>query len=148
MDLDAASAAVHHAEAALAAGELGRARGEALTACIITRRPFLAGADGPWARSRRRELLDQQARAREVLAEALLRVGDHRQAAREADAAVRLDPCREGAYRQLMRAYAAAGDRGLALRAFDRCRRALRDELGVDPSPDTLALHGQLIRAG
>jgi DNA-binding SARP family transcriptional activator len=47
-----------------------------------------------------------------------------------------------------MRAYVAAGDRGLALRAFDRCRRALRDELVVDPSPDTLALHGQLIRAG
>jgi hypothetical protein len=79
---------------------------------------------------------------------ALLLAGDRRQAAREADAAVRLDPCREGAYRQLMRAYVAAGDRGLALRAFDRCRRALRDELGVDPSPDTLALYGQLIRAG
>jgi DNA-binding SARP family transcriptional activator len=148
VDLDAASAAVHHAEAALAAGELGRARSEALTACIITRRPFLAGAEGPWARSRRRELLDQQARAREVLAEALLRAGDHRQAAREADAAVRLDPCREGAYRQLMRAYAAAGDRGLALRACTlppgAPRRARRGPVTRHPGPPRTAHQSRL----
>jgi hypothetical protein len=124
-----------------------RARSEALTACIITRRPFRAGAEGPWASARRGELVDQQARAREVVAEALLRGGDHRQAAREAAAAVRLDPCRETAYRQLMRVRGgrrpwarAAGLRPLPPGAP---RRA-----GVDLSPDTLELHGQLIRAG
>jgi DNA-binding SARP family transcriptional activator len=145
VDLDAATTAVHHAEAALAAGELGRAQSEALTACIISRRPFLPGAEGPWTRARRQRLVDQQARAREVVAEVLLRKGDHRQAAREAARAVQLDPCREAAHRQLMRAHAGAGDRGLALRAFDRCRQVLREELGVDPSSDTQALHEELI---
>jgi DNA-binding SARP family transcriptional activator len=140
VDLDAAGAAVRHAEASLAAGELVRAQREALTACIISRRPFLPGADGPWATGQRRRLTDQHARAREVVAEVLLRKGDHRQAAREAARAVQIDPCREGAYRQLMRAYAGAGDRGLALRAFERCRQVLYEELGVDPSPDTQAL--------
>jgi SARP family transcriptional regulator, regulator of embCAB operon len=141
VDLDAAGAAVRHAEASLADDELGRAQSEALTACIISRRPFLPGADGPWARGRRRRLADHHARACELVAEVLLRKGDHRQAAREAARAVEIDPCREGAYRQLMRAYAGAGDRGLAQRAFDRCRQVLREELGVDPSPDTQALH-------
>jgi len=34
-----------------------------------------------------------------------------------------------------MRAHAAAGNRAEALRAYDRCRTLLAEELGVSPSP-------------
>ena len=45
----------------------------------------------------------------------------------------------------LMEAQLAAGDRASALRTFDRFRRLLADELGVDPDADTLALHRRLL---
>jgi DNA-binding SARP family transcriptional activator len=53
----------------------------------------------------------------------------------------------EAAYRRLMEAYFAAGDGAAALRAFEACRRALQDRLGVEPSSETQALAAR-IRAG
>ena len=61
--------------------------------------------------------------------------------------AVELDPAKEAAYRQLMCALAAAGERGEALRVWERCRVTLVEELGVDPSPETEAVYLQLIDA-
>lgn len=46
-----------------------------------------------------------------------------------------------------MRAHAAAGNIGTALRAFDRCRLTLREQLGTVPSPSTRAAHSALLRA-
>jgi DNA-binding SARP family transcriptional activator len=43
-------------------------------------------------------------------------------------------PYRESGHRQRMHAYAAAGNSAAALRTYDRCRRLLANELGVDPS--------------
>ena len=48
-----------------------------------------------------------------------------------------MEPFRESAYVRLMDAHAGAGNRGEALRAYERCRRLLVEELGVDPSPPT-----------
>ena len=51
-----------------------------------------------------------------------------------------IDPMSEGAYRVLMRARAEAGDRAGALAAYEECRAVLRSQLGLDPSPETVAL--------
>ncbi len=53
---------------------------------------------------------------------------------------VRLDPLDEDAHQHLMVLYHLAGDVGAALSQFTQLRRILRDELGQDPSPQTLAL--------
>ena len=45
-----------------------------------------------------------------------------------------------------MRALGAAGERGEALRVWERCRIALVEELGVDPSPETEAVYLELLR--
>jgi DNA-binding SARP family transcriptional activator len=45
-----------------------------------------------------------------------------------------------------MRAHAALGEIGSALRAFEACRTHLVEELGVDPSAQTQALHLRLLR--
>ncbi|MCB9157023.1 MAG: AAA family ATPase [Caldilineaceae bacterium] len=58
-----------------------------------------------------------------------------------------LDPLRESAYRQQMRVLAKLGERSAALATFERCRTLLRQELGIDPDPETLALHLQLLDA-
>ena len=54
----------------------------------------------------------------------------------------------EAAYRQLMRALAAAGERGEALRVWERCRTTLVEELGVDPSPETEAVYLEVLGPG
>jgi len=51
-----------------------------------------------------------------------------------------LDPLREHSWRALMRLHHQRGDRAAAVAAFERCERVLRDELGLKPSPETLAL--------
>ena len=51
-----------------------------------------------------------------------------------------LEPWREEAHRQLMRALALSGDRSGAIAHFDLCSDVLAEELGVSPAPETFAL--------
>jgi DNA-binding SARP family transcriptional activator/TolB-like protein len=56
-----------------------------------------------------------------------------------------LDPLQEQVYRGLMRLYMAQGRHDAALTQYERCRRELSDQLGVDPQPETEEL-AQAIR--
>jgi len=47
----------------------------------------------------------------------------------------------------LMQVLAARGDTAAALAVYDRLRRAVRDELGVDPGPEVRRLHRRLLQA-
>ena len=58
-----------------------------------------------------------------------------------------IDRAHEGAWRALMAAYAARGDRGMAVQAYERCRAVLREKLDAVPSPETQRLLAG-IRAG
>jgi predicted ATPase/DNA-binding SARP family transcriptional activator len=58
---------------------------------------------------------------------------------------IAIDPLREAAYRQQMYILARQGERNLALAAFERCRAVISDELGIDPEPETLLLHQQIL---
>ncbi len=51
-----------------------------------------------------------------------------------------IDRSHEGAWRALMRAHAARGERGLAVQAYDRCRAVLADMLDAVPSLETQKL--------
>jgi DNA-binding SARP family transcriptional activator/tetratricopeptide (TPR) repeat protein len=53
---------------------------------------------------------------------------------------VEVEPCDEEAHRALMRMWLDRGNRHAALRQFTRLRDVLASELGVGPSPETLAL--------
>jgi DNA-binding SARP family transcriptional activator len=53
---------------------------------------------------------------------------------------LRQDPCREDVHRLIMRCQACFGRTSEALRQYERCRRALRDTLGLEPSAPTQAL--------
>ena len=61
------------------------------------------------------------------------------------EAMVADEPTHEAAQRLLIRAYERAGQRDLALRQYERCVAALRDELGVDPSEETRRLGLRLL---
>jgi DNA-binding SARP family transcriptional activator len=58
-----------------------------------------------------------------------------------------LEPWRESAHRRCMRALALSGQRSQALRQYEICRRALAQEMGVEPSPATTLLY-ERIREG
>jgi DNA-binding SARP family transcriptional activator/TolB-like protein/Tfp pilus assembly protein PilF len=60
---------------------------------------------------------------------------------------ITLDPLREEGHRQLMTLLANAGNRGSALLQYAECVEILKDELGVDPSPETVRL-AETIRLG
>src|SRR5436309_4746197 len=51
-----------------------------------------------------------------------------------------LDPLQEEAYRRLMRVHLALGDASAALQVYATCRARLAEELGVQPSAETVAL--------
>ena len=52
-----------------------------------------------------------------------------------------LDPFQEIAYRALMTAYAAMGDRSAALRQYQQCAQLLREELDAEPLSETTQLY-------
>jgi len=57
---------------------------------------------------------------------------------------LQLSPWNEEAYRRAMRLLAWTGKRGAALRLFEKCKRTLWDELGVQPDKNTLSLYQQI----
>jgi DNA-binding SARP family transcriptional activator len=57
---------------------------------------------------------------------------------------LRYDPARERTPRQLMHLFSLAGDRTSALRQFERCAQALKQELGVKPERKTVELYERI----
>jgi TolB-like protein len=53
---------------------------------------------------------------------------------------ISLDPLQEQVHRTLMRLYAAQGRNDAALAQYERCRRELSSQLGVQPEPETETL--------
>jgi YVTN family beta-propeller protein len=145
VDVVAAEHALHEAESALALGDLEKAKDAARLSESLVRQPFVPGDEGAWVEGKRRELAEARARALSVLADACLRTGEPRAAAKWAEQAIALEPFRESGYRRLMEAHVAAGDRAEALRVYERCRRLLAEELGAYPSPETGSIYRALL---
>jgi DNA-binding SARP family transcriptional activator len=96
----------------------------------------------------RTRLEDAKATANEQLATLLLEGGTvpHlEEALAVANDLVGEFPLREGPTRLVMRAAYALGSQAEALRAYADLRARLREELGIDPSPPTQALHAQVL---
>jgi non-specific serine/threonine protein kinase len=98
--------------------------------------------------------LEQRDRLRRVFTDGLSALGEHLVATGSYSDAVdvyrrlvRADPWDEPAHRQLMSALARAGQRGEALRQYDRLEALLAKELGSSPARETVELYDQLRRA-
>jgi DNA-binding SARP family transcriptional activator len=135
VDVEAALAAVHAAEAAVARQDWRRAWSSSLAAQFVARRRFLTDSEAPWAESWRRRLIDVHARALESYAAACLAVGGPELpgAERGARELLEITPLRETGHLLLMQTLAARGNVAEALQAYERLRLLLREELGVSP---------------
>ena len=145
VDVEASAQAIDEAETALRRQAPLQAFGPACVAAAITHRVFLPGEDGAWIERQRTRLRATRVRALDCLAEVWLANDEGALAVEAAQETIDLEPFRETGYQRLMRAHAARGDRAEALRVYERCRRLLADELGVDPSPQTEAVFIELL---
>lgn len=145
VDIRSARRDAGRAERALAGGSPERALSLAEAARTIARREFLPGDDGTWVDAMRFELQQLLVRALEVVADAQRELGNLREALTSAEEVSDLEPFRETSYRRLMRLHLESGNRAEALLVYERCRKLLADELGVDPAPETHELYGSVL---
>jgi DNA-binding SARP family transcriptional activator len=108
---------------------------------------FLPSEDLDWVGDERRRLADLRRTARETLVTAAGLTGDNRRAVRIARELVADDPTDESAHRILIAALDRDGDRVGAVQAYEYCRTTLADELGIDPSGETVAVYLAALRS-
>jgi DNA-binding SARP family transcriptional activator len=148
VDLDVVARLTAEANRRLDAGEAGLAVAAASRALELSTpgSAFEEEPDATWAEPARAELAATVAGARRVLAEAALASGDPALARTAAQDALAADPYDETACRALMRAGQAMGEPARALTAFAALQDRLATDLGVDPAPETRALHLSILR--
>lgn len=145
VDIEVAEQDVQLAERLLGLGSVADAAERARSAVILLRPSFLPGLDGPWIDRRRTELARLHRRALCLGSRVDVAAGAFDEAIDMASDALELDPYDETIHRALIAAHLAGGDRGGALAAYERCRRLLTEDLGLQPSPATEDLHHQLV---
>ncbi|MBC2876485.1 MULTISPECIES: AfsR/SARP family transcriptional regulator [Streptomyces] len=123
---------------------------EAATACLeealaMWQGPALAGLPGPFAQDWRRALGEQRASALELRLELLLTCGRHAEAVPDIEQALKAYPYRERLHGALMLALYRSGRGAEALSAYDRARRVLADDLGIDTGPALRELHAAIL---
>lgn len=119
-------------------------------AIALWRGPFLADISAPepeieqWLSERREQLNSRYIGAMDRLVPLL----DGEARINMARRLVVTDTLREGSHRQLMEAYLASGEKAQALRHYDKLRKLLREDLGVEPSPETQILRDRIGATG
>ncbi|MBI3167438.1 MAG: AAA family ATPase [Chloroflexi bacterium] len=101
----------------------------------------------PWAAEERERLASLFLEAADKLCELYLGNNRFNEAIDLSQRILARDNCWERAYRHLMQAYNALGDRGQLARTYQRCQQTLKDELDVSPSQETQDLYKNLIRS-
>jgi DNA-binding SARP family transcriptional activator/tetratricopeptide (TPR) repeat protein len=130
-----------------AGGEPAKAATVLVGALARWRGPMLAGVtQGPVLTARGAALEEERLVATEELADIHLELGQPGEAARLMRDHTQMHPLRERAYELLMRARAAAGDVPGALSTYTVARRALGQELGIEPGPALRGLHRDLLK--
>ena len=123
-------------------------RPDALTHCELClahyRGEFLAGYYDDWALLERERLQGMLLVALERLVEGYKGRGEYEQALSFARRLVAEEPWREEAHREAMRLCHLLGEHAEALKQFEACRQSLAEELGVEPSPETVALADEI----
>jgi predicted ATPase/DNA-binding SARP family transcriptional activator len=97
-----------------------------------------------WATERREQLKRRWAELQLALAQLHEESGELDAAVLVLERLLRADPCHEEAAQQLMRLFVRQGRRPDALRVYDRLVQALRDQLGAEPSGQTIQLREEI----
>lgn len=138
---------VDEAAGALAAGRPDLADRRADEARSLWRsEPFLDLADSHVRSAEATRLAELQRRATETWIAAQLALGHHESMVGEIESAIADDPLHEPLWGHLMTALYRSARQADALRAYERLRRTLREQLGVDPAPALARIELQILR--
>ena len=121
------------------------ARLAATMALDLVRGPLVPEEPASWFDGPRQSTERSIAATRLLAAEAALVSGDPVGAVALAARGLDHDPYDEAALRSLMRGHVALGRPASALAAYAEVRTRLADDLGVSPSPETEALHAEIL---
>jgi DNA-binding SARP family transcriptional activator len=148
LDVDALPGLVGEARRRLAVGAVAPAR-VAIDAALALDRGVLLPDEPPsdWLDAERGAAARAAVAAGLVSAEVALAARDAWAAADAAWAVLAREPYDEAAVRLLMVGLAASGRPAQAVTVYTELAVRLRDELGVDPAPETTAAYLQLLRA-
>jgi len=126
----------------------GRAEIPALTAALaLWRGRALAGVDSRALRTAAAALDDRRLAVLERLTDLRLAAGQADAVSTELPPLVAEHPLRETLRRQLMTALYRCGRQAEALGVYAETRALLAEELGLDPGPELVRLHQQILRA-
>jgi DNA-binding SARP family transcriptional activator len=132
---------------ALSAGDAARAVPLLRKGVALWRGAPLADATGAdWAAAEVARLDELRLVATECVLDAQLELGDTRGVVADAEAAVTHDPLREHLWALLITALYREGRQADALRAYQRIRRQLDEELGIEPSTELQELERRVLR--
>ncbi|MEO3814378.1 BTAD domain-containing putative transcriptional regulator [Sphaerisporangium sp. B11E5] len=146
-DLGVFERRVATAEAERRAGDHAGAAETLREALTLWRGEPLAGAVGPYIDNQRGRLVERRIGVVETLMELDLNLGRHADVIPELIALTAEHPLRERLRGQLMLAYYRCGRQADALAVFSDTRRALVEELGIDPGHELAALHQRVLSA-
>ncbi|HWM08492.1 MAG TPA: BTAD domain-containing putative transcriptional regulator [Solirubrobacteraceae bacterium] len=132
--------------AALAAGDPVRASARLSEALALWRGPALAEFPEPFAAVEGARLEELRLVCVENRIEADVAAGRHADVVGELEALVARHPLREALHGQLMLALYRSGRQAEALATYDRFRRTLDEELGIEPSEPLKRLHVDVLR--
>jgi predicted ATPase/DNA-binding SARP family transcriptional activator len=107
--------------------------------------PLEEFADEPWTTPIRTRLELLRLQAVEQQIEARLALGRHHELIGELEALVIEHPLDERLWASLLVAYYRSGRQADALRAYQRLRTTLADDLGIDPNPELAALERRIL---
>ncbi|MEO3888356.1 BTAD domain-containing putative transcriptional regulator [Nonomuraea sp. B5E05] len=146
VDVRVFEAAVAEGSDALTEGEAGAAVKLLREALALWRGPVVPEIDVELVRCERRRLEELHLTARELCAEAELRLGHHNRVIPELERLVEAHPFREASWAMLLRALAGRGRRAEALAAYRRLRDILGSELGIEPADALRRQHQEILQ--
>ena len=100
----------------------------------------------PWLAEQSRRLERLRANASALLIDVRMALGEHTQLVSELERLIDAHPFQEDLHRQLILALYRCGRTEAALAAYQRLRRVLIDELGIEPSPALRDLEVAILR--
>ena len=106
---------------------------------------YLPHVDETWAAADRERYLGMYTKAAEELAFLYLDNKEFEACLGISHSALKFDPYNEPLHRICMNAYAALGNKSAVRRQFNKCRRILLEEIGSEPSSQTIELYQFLI---
>ncbi len=112
----------------------------------LYRGDFMAGVYEDWAEELRRFYREQHARILKSMAKFAFREKSWTKALSFASEILRQDPYREDVHTLIMRIYTAQNKRSAAKEQYNKLQKLLKEELGVQPAPETRRVFQELFK--